>query len=146
MEITVSVTIKDPTPEAMADIDAFLTRHAHVVRVDNAWTPERARTYYDKVPERAKRILLEAVRHGGTVTADTLRTDDGKGLRGHAGPLKTALTNGAAAGLWPHTIQPPVLGIGPGYGPVQGYKIHDDALDAFRQALTPLLRDPDTPA
>lgn len=71
--------------------------------------------------------------------ADALRPDNGKNLRGHAGGLKTTLSQGAAAGLWPHGMKPPVLGIGPGYGKVQGYRIRPEALDAFTEGLAPLL-------
>lgn len=133
------VAVENPTPEAMADIDAFLTKHAAVVQTDTAWTPARARVYYDQLPDRAKAIVLEAVRRGGVVPADALRPVNGKNLRGHAGALKTTLAQGVAARHWPHGMEPPVTGIGPGYGKVQGYQIRDKALRAFQEALAPLL-------
>lgn len=135
----ITVTVENPTPEAMADIDAFLTKHAAVVQTDTAWTPARARLYYDQLPDRAKAIVLEAVRRGGVVPADALRPVNGKSLRGHAGALKTTVTQGAATGLWPHGMEPPVSGIGPGYGKVQGYRIGDKDLRAFQEGLAHLL-------
>ncbi|MFD8023220.1 hypothetical protein ACFV6G_22680 [Streptomyces lavendulae] len=133
------VTIQDPTPEALKDIDAFLTKHAAAVQTDTSWTPARARDYYEELPPRAKTIVREALRRGGRVSADDLRSDDGKGLNGHANGLKTTLTKGVAKDLWPHGMQQPVLGIGPGYGKVQGYRIRDEALPAFREGLDHLL-------
>ncbi|MGG8410314.1 hypothetical protein ACM614_29030 [Streptomyces sp. 12297] len=133
------VKIEDPTPEVLADLDAFLTKHAHAVETDTAWTSARARIYYDELPTRAQTILREAVRRGGRVPADALRADDGASLRGHAASLKTTLAKGVTTGLWPHGIKQPVLGIGPGYGKVQGYRIDDDAYPAFREGLAHLL-------
>ncbi|WP_331745755.1 hypothetical protein [Streptomyces virginiae] len=137
--IRITVSVENPTPEALADLDAFLTKHAAVVQTDTAWTPARARSYYEELPARARTIVREALRRGGRVPADALRTDDGKGLNGHANGLKTTLTKGVEKQLWPHGMQQPVLGIGPGYGKVQGYRIRDEALPAFREGLAHLL-------
>ncbi|MEU6760367.1 hypothetical protein [Streptomyces sp. NPDC046685] len=137
--IRIVVSIEDPTPEALADIDAFLTKHAAVVQTDTAWTPSRARSYYEELRPRAQTIVREALRRGGVVPADALRAKDGKGLNGHANGLKTILAKGVQKELWPHGMRQPVVGIGPGYGKVQGYRIHAEALDAFREGLAHLL-------
>ncbi|WP_329317292.1 hypothetical protein OG723_44635 (plasmid) [Streptomyces sp. NBC_01278] len=135
----ITVTIEEPTPEALRDLDAFLTKHAAVVQTDTAWTPTRARDYYDELPARAKTILREALRRGGRVPADALRSDDNTSLRGHAKGLKTTLAKGVTDGLWPHGVKPPVIPIGPGYGKVQGYRVRDEALPAFAEGLAFLL-------
>ncbi|WP_190187452.1 hypothetical protein [Streptomyces cirratus] len=41
----------------------------------------------------------------------------------------------------PHGVKEPVLGIGPGYGKVQGYRIREEAVDAFTEGLAFLLAD-----
>ncbi|MEU6211844.1 hypothetical protein ABZ891_18300 [Streptomyces sp. NPDC047023] len=133
------VWTENPTPEALADLDAFLTKHAAVVQTDTAWTPARARSYYEELPARAKAIVREALRRGGVVPADALRAEDGKGLNGHANGLKTTLAKGVEKELWPRGMKQPVLGVGPGYGKVQGYRIRDEALPAFREGLAHLL-------
>ncbi|THA77817.1 hypothetical protein [Streptomyces sp. A0592] len=137
--IRITVCVENPTSEVLADLDAFLTKHAAVVQTDTTWTPARARDYYEELPARAKTIVREALRRGGRVPADALRTDDGKGLNGHANGLKTTLTKGVEKQLWPHGMQQPILGIGPGYGKVQGYRIRDEALPAFCEGLAHLL-------
>ncbi|MFD0723149.1 hypothetical protein [Streptomyces globosus] len=137
--IKIIVSIENPTPEALADIDAFLTKHAAAVETDTAWTPARARSYYEEPPPRAQTIVREALRRGGVVPAGALRAEGGKGLNGHANGLRAVLAKGVEKELWPHGMRQPVVGIGPGYGKVQGYRIRDEALTAFREGLVHLL-------
>ncbi|MFI8265513.1 hypothetical protein [Streptomyces sp. NPDC085665] len=141
MKIVVSV--ENPTPEALADLDAFLTKHAAAVETDTGWTPARARSYYEELRPRAQTIVREALCRGGVVPADALRGEDGKGLNGHANGLKSILAKGVQKELWPHGMKQPVVGIGPGYGKVQGYRIRGEALPAFREGLAHLLDQQD---
>ncbi|MFJ6785553.1 hypothetical protein [Streptomyces yangpuensis] len=135
------VTIEDPSPEALEDFAAVLAKHGAVVVPDTVWTPARVRDYYNELPPRAQDIIREALRRGGRVPADALRSENGKGLNGHANGLKTTLLKGAVKELWPHGMKPPVIALGPGYGPVQGYKIRDEDLAAFTEGLSFLLTD-----
>ncbi|MFD0352922.1 hypothetical protein ACFVHW_04120 [Streptomyces sp. NPDC127110] len=137
----ITITLEDPTPEAVKDFAACSVKHGAVLVPDTAWTPERARDYFELLPPRAKEIVLKALHAGGRVPADALRTD-GKGLNGHPNGLKSVLAKGAdqKPPLWPHGMKQPVVGIGPGYGPVKGYKIRDEDLDAFRKGLAHLLK------
>ncbi|RAJ28536.1 hypothetical protein K353_06706 [Kitasatospora sp. SolWspMP-SS2h] len=84
----------------------------------------------------AARILEEAVARGGTVSADDLRGEDPTtSLKGHAAGLTRTLTRALQEGWLPEGIESPVQGIGPGYGKVQGYRVHADLLPLFRAAV-----------
>ncbi|MFI9331899.1 hypothetical protein ACIGZJ_30710 [Kitasatospora sp. NPDC052868] len=128
--------VEDPTPEFREDLLALLANHhTHVeVHVDNTWTLERAEKYWNILPPRAQKIVREAVLHMGTVPASLLR-EDGKGLRGHSGPLRTALERGIRLGWWPDTIQPPIEAQGPGFGQVAGYTMPADLIEVFEEAI-----------
>jgi hypothetical protein len=132
----VKLIIQDPTPEFQRDILNLLADYAaHVeIETDATWTPERAERYWHSLPPRAQRILREAVLHDGYVSADVLR-EDGKGLRGHSGPLSSALERGVRKGWWPDGMRPPVQPQGPGFGQVVGYRIPDDLIEVFEDAI-----------
>lgn len=128
--------IEDPTPEFREQLLALLADHAAYVEIqtDATWTPERAARYWHSLPPRAQRILREAVLHHGYVSADLLR-EDGKGLRGHSGPLRAALERGVRKGWWPDGMRPPIQPQGPGFGQVVGYRIPDDLIEVFEEAI-----------
>ncbi|MFC9466397.1 hypothetical protein [Streptomyces coelicoflavus] len=131
----ITVTVEEPTDAFRAELLELLARHAAAVEVDTDWTPVRAERYYRALPPRAARIIREAVRRGGYVPADALR-EDGKGLRGHSGPLTTTLLKGMTEGWLPQGIEQPLIYHGPGYGPVVGYQLRDDVRDLFALAVT----------
>jgi len=132
----VKLIIEDPTPEFQAQLLNLLADYAAYVEIetDATWTPERAERYWHSLPPRAQRILREAILHGGTVPADVLR-DDGKGLRGHSGPLRAALERGVRKGWWPDNMRAPIQPQGPGFGPVVGYSIPADLIEVFEDAI-----------
>lgn len=128
--------IEDPTPEFREQLLALLADHAANVEVetDATWTPERATRYWHSLPPRAQRILREAVINDGYVSAEFLR-EDGKGLRGHSGPLRLALERGVRKGWWPTGMKPPIQPEGPGFGPVIGYSISADLIEVFERVI-----------
>ncbi|MGW4896244.1 hypothetical protein ACWEQL_28920 [Kitasatospora sp. NPDC004240] len=98
MEIT--ITIKDPTPEVLAQALALAALPEAEVTVppDDRWTPKWARAYYEALPPRAQEILLEVVRNGGDCTGDEVRRAD-RNLRGSTGAFRRVLNEGAKKGL-----------------------------------------------
>jgi hypothetical protein len=109
MEIT--ITVRQPTPDFQEKFLAFLGDYAESVSYvpDMRWTPERARAYYDRLPPRARQILLAVVRNGGRVPADQVRVNGGS-LRGATGAFRRVLREGALATppLWPAELAVPV--------------------------------------
>ncbi|MEV6001911.1 hypothetical protein AB0M25_22215 [Streptomyces griseomycini] len=136
----ITVTVEEPTDAFRSELLELLGRHAAAVEVDADWTPERAERYYHALPPRAARIIREAAQRGGYVPADALR-EDGKGLRGHSGPLTTTLLKGVKEGWLPQGIEQPLIYHGPGYGPVAGYQLRDDVRDFFALAVVRTLAD-----
>ncbi|BFP50045.1 hypothetical protein KCMC57_64130 (plasmid) [Kitasatospora sp. CMC57] len=128
--------IEDPTPEFHEQLLSLLADHAAYVEIqtDATWTPDRASLYWNSLPPRAQRILREAVLHNGFVSADLLR-EDGKSLRGHSGPLNSALERGFRKGWWPDGMRSPIQPQGPGFGQVVGYRIPDDLIEVFEEAI-----------
>ncbi|GHB81754.1 hypothetical protein GCM10010347_60760 [Streptomyces cirratus] len=94
----------------------------------------------NELPPRAQVIVREAPRRGGRVPADALRSDDVTGATATPTASRPPCPT-AAKGLLPHGVKEPVLGIGPGYGKVQGYRIREEAVDAFTEGLAFLLAD-----
>jgi hypothetical protein len=127
----------ESSPEFEADLRALLAKHianVTLVEPDRAWTVDRAHRYYLALPPRAKRILREAVIRDGFVPAEDLR-EEGRGLRGHSGPLTIVLERGVRKGWWPDKMEPPVQHRGPGFGPVVGYLMPNRLVPIFEEAI-----------
>lgn len=134
MKITITVT--EPTGDFQDRLLALIAEHAGSVEIDTTWTVPRAANYYTRLPDKAQRIVREAVARGGYVSADELRNEANASLRGHSGALTKALNSGAAGGDWPDGMQLPIVAQGPGFGKVVGYRMPDELLDTFRIAIT----------
>lgn len=132
----ITITIDQPTGDFQERLLALLAEHASSVEIDATWNVPRAESYYLRLPPRARRIVREAVARGGYVSADDLRDEANTSLRGHSGALTKALNSGAAGGDWPEGMQLPILGQGPGFGKVVGYRMPDELLEIFRTAIT----------
>ncbi|MEU7428357.1 hypothetical protein [Streptomyces sp. NPDC040750] len=131
----ITVTVDEPTPEFQTKLLALLADHTHNIQVDTTWTEERATLYYRMLPPRARRIVKEAVQHGGLVLADALRDKPDDSLRGHSAPLSRILQRGKVLRRWPEAMKPPVTGVGPGFGKVEGYEIAPDLIPVFETAI-----------
>lgn len=131
----ITVTVDEPTPEFQTKFLALLAEHAEDVETDTTWTEERATHYYRMLPQRARRIVKEAVQRGGMVPADALRDNPDDSLRGHSAPLSRILQRGKMLRRWPEAMKQPVTGVGPGFGKVEGYEIADDLIPVFETAI-----------
>ena len=132
----ITITVDEPTGDFQDRLLALLAEHAGSVEVDAIWTVPRAESYYLRLPPKAQRIVREAVARGGYVSADDLCDDATTSLRGHSGALTKALKSGAMGGDWPDGMPLPILGQGPGFGKVAGYRMPDELLETFRAAIT----------
>jgi hypothetical protein len=131
----ITVTVDQPTPEFQAKLLALLSEQAEDVEIDTSWTEERATHYYRMLPPRARRIVKEAVQHGGTVPAVALRDHPDDSLRGHSAPLSRILQRGKNLRRWPEGIKQPVTGVGPGFGKVEGYEMNAELIPVFQTAI-----------
>jgi hypothetical protein len=131
----ITVTVDDPTPDFQTKLLALLADHAEDVETDTSWNEERATHYYRMLPQRARRIVREAVQRGGHVPADALRDNPDDSLRGHSAPLSRILQRGKMLRRWPEAMKQPVTGIGPGFGKVEGYEIATDLIPVFETAI-----------
>ncbi|MFE4517828.1 hypothetical protein ACFRMQ_26960 [Kitasatospora sp. NPDC056783] len=106
----ITITVEDPTPEALEKLLALAAMPAVVVTAvpDDHWTPERARSYYDRLPPRAQQILLQVVEGRGECSAEELKAD-GRSLRGSTGAFRRVLTEGKRTGLWPDALPVPLV-------------------------------------
>lgn len=129
------VSVDDPTPEFQTKLLALLADHAPDVEADTTWTEERATHYYRMLPQRARRIVKEAVQRGGLVPADALRDQPDDSLRGHSAPLSRILQRGKMLKRWPEDMRQPVTGVGPNFGKVEGYEIDRDLIPVFETAI-----------
>lgn len=131
------VSVEDPTPEFQGKLLALFADHAQDVEVedDTTWTEERATLYYRMLPQRARRIVKEAVERGGMVPADVLRDKPDASLKGHSAPLSRILQRGKMTKRWPEKMKQPVTGVGPGFGKVEGYEIAADLIPVFETAI-----------
>ncbi|MEV7512041.1 hypothetical protein AB0O57_29205 [Streptomyces sp. NPDC091201] len=136
-DMEIVLTIRNPTPEAWQDVQTLLAKHAPSVQLDAEWTLERAHRYYAALRNspRAQEILHQAATRGGFVSADVLRANAEKGLRGHAGPLKSALELGVRKGWWPQAMEAPISSVGPGFGKVEGYRMPESLVPLFLAAI-----------
>jgi hypothetical protein len=129
------VSVDDPTPEFQDKLLALLADHTQDVETDTTWTEERATHYYRMLPQRARRIVKEAVQRGGLVPAEALRDNPDDSLRGHSAPLSRILQRGKMLRRWPEAMKQPVTGVGPGFGKVEGYEIDRDLIPVFQAAI-----------
>jgi hypothetical protein len=134
--LRITITVDEPTGDFQDRLLALLAEYAVAVEVDATWTVPRAENYYLRLPPRARRIVREAVARGGYVSADELRDEANTSLRGHSGALTKALRSGSAGGDWPDGMPLPILAQGPGFGKVAGYRMPDELLETFRDAIT----------
>ncbi|MEU6968912.1 hypothetical protein AB0A71_14435 [Kitasatospora aureofaciens] len=106
----ITITVEDPTPEALEKLLALAAMPAAVVTAvpDDRWTPERARSYYDRLPPRAQQILLQVVEGEGERGAEELKAN-GRNLRGSTGAFRRVLTEGKRTGLWPDALPVPLV-------------------------------------
>lgn len=106
----ITITVENPTPEVLEKLLALATTPAAVVTAvaDECWTPERARSYYDRLPPRAQQILLQVVEGDGECTADELKAN-GRSLRGSTGAFRRVLSEGKRTGLWPDALPVPLV-------------------------------------
>ncbi|MFH8385460.1 hypothetical protein ACH4E7_31755 [Kitasatospora sp. NPDC018058] len=106
----ITITVENPTPEALEKLLALAAMPAAVVTAvpDDRWTPERARSYYDRLPPRAQQILLQVVEGEGECAADELRAN-GRNLRGSTGAFRRVLSEGKRTGLWPDALSVPLV-------------------------------------
>ncbi|MFJ9774412.1 hypothetical protein ACIRVF_24785 [Kitasatospora sp. NPDC101157] len=106
----ITITVEDPTPEALEKLLALATMPTAVVTTvpDDRWTPERARSYFDRLPPRAQQILLQVVQGRGECAAAALRAN-GRNLRGSTGAFRRVLTEGKRTGLWPDALPVPLV-------------------------------------
>ncbi|MFG2918108.1 hypothetical protein ACGF0D_35140 [Kitasatospora sp. NPDC048298] len=106
----ITITVENPTPEVLEKLLALAATPAAVVTAapDDRWTPERARSYYDRLPPRAQQILLQVVEGEGECAADELKAN-GRSLRGSTGAFRRVLTEGKRTGLWPDALPVPLL-------------------------------------
>ncbi|MFC5170627.1 hypothetical protein [Streptomyces mutomycini] len=111
------------------------------MEVDTTWDRERARRYYLALPTRAQRILKEAAKRDGYVSADDLRDNEDSSLRGHSAALKRILDRGIREGWWPDGMEAPIQAQGPGFGKVVGYRMPDHLISVFRMAINNTSRD-----
>lgn len=131
----ITITVDQPTPEFQNQLLNLLAEHADAVEIDVSWNEERATHYYRMLPQRARRIVKEAVQRGGHVPADALRDKPDDSLRGHSAPLSRILQRGKLLGRWPEGIDQPVKPVGPGFGKVEGYEMPTDLIDTFQNAI-----------
>lgn len=132
----ITVTVDQPTPAFQDKLLALLAEHTEDVEIDTSWNEERATHYYRMLPQRARRIVKEAVQRGGHVPADALRDNPDDSLRGHSAPLSRILQRGIMLKRWPEGIAQPVKGVGPGFGKVEGYEMPTDLIDTFKTAIS----------
>ncbi|MER8105591.1 hypothetical protein [Kitasatospora sp. NPDC094016] len=106
----ITITVENPTPEALEKLLAFATMPDAVVTAlpDDRWTPERARSYYDRLPPRAQQILLQVVEGDGECAAEELKAN-GRSLRGSTGAFRRVLSEGKRTGLWPDALPVPLV-------------------------------------
>ncbi len=106
----ITITVEDPTPEVLEKLLAFAAVPAAVVTAvpDDRWTPERARSYYDRLPPRAQQILLQVVEGDGECAAEELKAN-GRSLRGSTGAFRRVLSEGKRTGIWPDGLALPVV-------------------------------------
>ncbi|WP_256105975.1 hypothetical protein [Streptomyces sp. ODS05-4] len=127
----ITITIDEPHAQFQERLLALLAEYAVHVEVDATWTAERAERYYRALPARARRIIAEASRRGGYVTAEVLRDEQDGSLRGHSASLRRTLDKGARKGWWPAGMEMPVEPQGPGFGKVVGYRMAAHLVDVF---------------
>ncbi|MEU8925523.1 hypothetical protein AB0D10_32100 [Kitasatospora sp. NPDC048545] len=106
----ITITVENPTPEVLEKLLALAAMPAAVVTAvaDDHWTPERARSYYDRLPPRAQQILLQIVEGEGECAAEQLKAN-GRSLRGSTGAFRRVLSEGKRTGLWPEALPVPVV-------------------------------------
>ncbi|MFE6049257.1 hypothetical protein ACFQ6N_00700 [Kitasatospora sp. NPDC056446] len=106
----ITITVEDPTPEVLEQLLALAAVPAAVVTAvpDERWTPERARTYYERLPPRAQQILLQVVEGGGECGSEQLRAE-GRSLRGSTGAFRRVLSEGKRTGVWPDALPLPLV-------------------------------------
>ncbi|MFF2548098.1 hypothetical protein ACFVUY_36825 [Kitasatospora sp. NPDC058063] len=106
----ITITVENPTPEVLEKLLALATAPAAVVAAvpDDRWTPERARSYYDRLPPRAQQILLQVVEGQGECAAEDLKAN-GRSLRGSTGAFRRVLSEGKRTGLWPDALPVPLV-------------------------------------
>ncbi|MFD8755696.1 hypothetical protein ACFV0O_32680 [Kitasatospora sp. NPDC059577] len=106
----ITITVENPTPEVLEKLLALAAMPAAVVTAvaDDRWTPERARSYYDRLPPRAQQILLQIVEGEGECAAEQLKAN-GRSLRGSTGAFRRVLSEGKRTGLWPEALPVPVV-------------------------------------
>ncbi|MFF0413419.1 hypothetical protein ACFYUY_23650 [Kitasatospora sp. NPDC004745] len=106
----ITITVENPTPEALGKLLALAAMPAAVVTAvpDDRWTPERARSYYDRLPPRAQQILLQVIQGEGECAAEELRAN-GRSLRGSTGAFRRVLSEGQRTGLWPDGLPVPLV-------------------------------------
>ncbi|MER7707272.1 hypothetical protein ABTX81_30765 [Kitasatospora sp. NPDC097605] len=137
----ITITVDDPTPAALELVRAFAALPAARVAAEPAdrWTTERARTYFRLLPPRAQQILRQVVEGGGACSAETLRGEGGRSLRGCTGSFGARVREGAAAGYWAAGIPVPVESVTVGGTLVRlempGMGEDTDPLPVFRAAL-----------
>lgn len=131
----ITITIDQPTGDFQDRLLTLLSEYAGTVELDATWTLERAESYYRALPPRARRIVKEAVAHGGYVPADHLRDSPDTSLRGHSAALSRALNRGVVEGRWPEGMRAPIEPQGPGFGKVAGYRMPGDLLETFAAAV-----------
>ncbi|MFF4922405.1 hypothetical protein ACFY4B_17640 [Kitasatospora sp. NPDC001261] len=106
----ITITVENPTPEVLEKLLALAATPTAVVTAvpDDRWTPERARSYYDRLPPRAQQILLQVVEGQGECAAEELKAN-GRSLRGSTGAFRRVLSEGKRTGLWPDALPVPLL-------------------------------------
>ncbi|MFJ9847166.1 hypothetical protein ACIRYZ_43435 [Kitasatospora sp. NPDC101155] len=106
----ITITVENPTLEALEKLLALAAIPTAVVTAvpDDRWTPERARSYYDRLPPRAQQILLQVVEGEGECSADELKAN-GRHLRGSTGAFRRVLSEGKRTGLWPDALPVPLV-------------------------------------
>ncbi|MDH6710479.1 hypothetical protein P3T27_007229 [Kitasatospora sp. MAA19] len=106
----ITITVENPTPEALEKLLALAAMPAAVVTAepDDRWTPERARSYFDRLPPRAQQILLQVLEGEGECAAEELKAS-GRSLRGSTGAFRRVLTEGKRTGLWPDALPVPLV-------------------------------------
>ncbi|MGW7446630.1 hypothetical protein [Kitasatospora sp. NPDC054795] len=105
----ITITVENPTLEVLEKLLALAATPAAVVTAvpDDRWTPQRARSYYDRLPPRAQQILLQVVEGEGECGADELKAN-GRSLRGSTGAFRRVLSEGKRTGLWPDALPVPL--------------------------------------
>ncbi|MFE6808628.1 hypothetical protein ACFVEN_44295 [Streptomyces sp. NPDC057681] len=131
----ITITVDQPTGDFQERLLSLVAEYAAQVETDTQWTIERASRYYSALPQRAQKILTEAVARDGYVPADELRDEGSGSLRGHSAALKQALERGARSGWWPEGMQAPIQPQGPGFGKVVGYRMPEQLVDTFLAAI-----------